>query len=112
MQIPDKSDFQPSAETLKKWLSTRKPTLNVGGVTMPGFFSDTGNSSDTGWFYVALFGELVGLLATLYGGMKSGGIFLILAALAILMFIFCDFFFAVKLHRKKAKECECLQASG
>ena len=106
MNIPDKSDFQPSAETLKKWLSARKPTLMVGGIAMPAFFSDTGNSSDTTWFYVAVIGEIMGLLTTVYGGARSGGIFLILALLAIVMFIFLDFFFAVRLHRKKATECE------
>lgn len=105
MYIPDKSDYQPSAQTLNMWLATRKPTLAVGGVSMPGFFSDTGNSSDTGWFFVGLSGEMAGLVTTIYGGWKSGGIFLSLAILAIVMFIFCDFFFAKKLHRNKAKEC-------
>ena len=78
MNIPDKSDFQPSAQTLGKWLAARKPTLQVSGVQMPGFFIDSGNSADTGWFYVALAGEVIGLCTTMYGGFKSGGIFSII----------------------------------
>lgn len=106
MHIPDKGSFQPTPETLKKWLSTRKPTLNVGGGSFPAFFKDEGNSSDTIWFIIAVVGEIIGLVVTVYGGFRSGGIFLILACLAILMFIFLDFFFAAKLHRKKGVECE------
>jgi hypothetical protein len=35
MLIKDKFDFQPSTESLEKWLSTRKSSINVGGVPMP-----------------------------------------------------------------------------
>jgi hypothetical protein len=105
MYIPDKSDFMPSREALAKWLSTRKSNLNVGGVLMPQFFSDNGNSSDSNWFIIACIGELLGFGTTIYGGMRSGGIFMIFATLCIIMFIFCDFFFAIKLHRNKARNC-------
>ena len=73
---------------------------------MPRFFSDLGNSSDSLWFMVAIIGELIGLGTTVYGGARSGGTFLIFATLAIIMFIFCDFFFAVKLHRNKGNQCK------
>jgi hypothetical protein len=106
MLIKDKSDFQPSTESLEKWLSTRKSSINVGGVSMPQFFSDTGNSADSAWFYIACIGELVGLVVTIWGGIKNGGIFLIFATLSIVMFVFCDFFFAILLHRKKATICK------
>lgn len=106
MFIPGKNDFQPSPEALNLWLSTRKSNINIGGVSMPRFFSDTGNSADSNWFYLACFGEALGLGSTIYGGMRSGGIFLIFATLCIAMFIICDFFFAVKLHRNKAKICK------
>ncbi len=106
MEIKAKTDFQPSTEALEKWLSTRKSSINVGGVSMPQFFSDTGNSADTNWFYIACAGELLGLVVTIYGGFKNGGIFLIFATLSIIMFVFCDFFFAILLHRKKAAICK------
>lgn len=106
INVPDKENFQPSVETLRKWLSTRKPTLNVGGYQVPGFFSDLNVSADRNWFYIAVLGELIGFIITIYGGFRSGGVFLILAASGIIMFIFCDFFFAVKLHRRKGKITE------
>jgi len=106
MQIKHKSDFQPSTESLEKWLSTRKSSINVDGVPMPQFFSDTGISADSSWFIVACVGELIGLGLTIYGGFKNGGIYLIFATLSIIMFVFCDFFFAILLHRKKAANCK------
>lgn len=111
MYIPDKSEFQPSDEALNKWLATRKPTLRVGGVLMPGFFSDIGNSGDTGWFTVGLIGELAGLIVTVWGGINSGGIILVFAIIAIVMFVFLDYVCAVKLHRNKALECRLLSES-
>ena len=106
VDIPSKEHFQPSTETLRKWLTTRKPTLNVGGYQVPGFFSDLNVSADRNWFYVAVLGEIIGFFITIYGGFRSGGVFLLLAATGIIMFIFCDFFFAVKLHRRKGKITE------
>lgn len=105
MKIPDKADFQPSAETMMQWLATRKPTLMVGGASFPAFFDDTGNSSDTSWVWLAAFGEIVGLITTIYGGFKNGGIFLFLSGLAIVMFIILDVVFAKWLHRNKAAQC-------
>ncbi len=106
MDIKNKTQFQPSTESLEKWLSTRKKSINVGGVSMPQFFSDTGDSVDSAWFFIACIGELFGLIVTIYGGFKHGGIFLIFATLSIIMFVFCDFFFAILLHRKKSTICK------
>ncbi len=105
MDIKDKSDFQPSSQTLRKWLGTRKPDLTIAGMNVPGFLGDSGNSTDTTWFWVAVLGEIAGLVATMYGGVRGGGEFLIVALLGVLMFIFCDFFFASKLHRNEGKKC-------
>lgn len=106
MIIKDKSDFQPSTESLEKWLSTRKKSINVGGVSIPNFFSDTGNSADSNWFFIACIGEVLGLIITIYGGFKNGGIYIIFATLSIIMFVFCDFFFAILLHRRKSTICK------
>ena len=105
MFIPDKTFFQPSSQTLSKWLATRKGDIVVGRIPMPRYFSDVGNSKDQFWFIIAIIGELLGLGTALAGGMRSGGTFLIFAAISIIMFIFCDFFFAYKLHRNKENVC-------
>lgn len=73
---------------------------------MPQFFSDTGNGVDSTWFFIACFIELIGLVLTIGGGLKFGGVYLIFATLSIIMFVFCDFFFAILLHRKKANICK------
>ncbi|MEN6454190.1 MAG: hypothetical protein ABFD10_08015 [Prolixibacteraceae bacterium] len=106
MNIKHKTHFQPSTESLEKWLSTRKKSINMSGVSIPQFFSDTGDSVDSAWFFIACIGELLGLIVTIYGGLKNGGIFLIFATLSIIMFVFCDFFFAILLHRKKSTICK------
>ncbi len=106
MDIPFKPDFQPTSQTLRKWLSTRKTPINFNGIQIPAYFSDTGNSADSNWFWIAVIGEVTGIIMTFYGGFRNGGVFIWLAMLGILAFVFCDFFFAVLLHRKKAVECE------
>lgn len=108
--IKNAGSFQPSHDTLNKWLSTRKygnmtDDLIVGGVPMPRYFSDVGDSTDRTWFMIAVLGELIGLVMTLWGGAKSGGSIFIFATMTIIMFIFCDFFFAYKLHRNKGEKC-------
>lgn len=104
--IPNRTKFQPSAQTIQKCLATRKNNyLFVGGNNYPRYLSSTGNSADSLWFMVAIVGELVGLGTTIAGGARSGGAFLIFASITVIMFIFCDFFFAVKLHRNKARNC-------
>lgn len=105
MKIENKADFQPSTKALEKWLATRKSSTYVAGFTVPQFFSDT-DKNDRGWFLGACFGELFGLIITIYGGMKHGGIFLLFATLYIVLFIISDFFFAIKLHRNEARKCK------
>jgi hypothetical protein len=106
MDIPFKTDFQPTNQTLRKWLSTRKTPINFNGIQIPAYFSDTGNSADSNWFWIAVLGEVTGIIMTVYGGFSNGGVFIWLAMIGILAFVFCDFFFAVLLHRKKGVECE------
>lgn len=103
MIIPNKSDFQPSGATLQKWLATRKPKINIEGVSMPGFLADEGNS-DYSWFILAMIIEFGGLFLTIYGGAKSGGVFMFFAILLVSLFIILDLVFANKLHRNEAKK--------
>ncbi|MEI6411207.1 MAG: hypothetical protein WCR52_17595, partial [Bacteroidota bacterium] len=101
MNIPDKNIFRPSGETLTRWLSTRKPELIIGDIPITGFFSDLGNSNDRRWFILGLIGELVGLLLIISGGLNLGGAAAGIAFISVCAFIFCDIFFATKLHRNK-----------
>lgn len=105
MNILDRMAFQPSAETLKKWLSTRKPSFPISSISFPGFFSDEGNSSDQNWFIFALIGEVLGLGASIYAGLIAEDIgTLIFAVVVVIVFIILDIFFAIKLHRNEGNK--------
>lgn len=106
MEIPNKSKFQPSKKVLELWLATRKYNINIGGTLMPQFFSDTGNAADSKWVLIAAFGEILGLILMIIGGIKHGGIWLIFAIISISLFIIVDLIIAWKLHRNKAKICK------
>lgn len=106
MHIPNRESFLPSKPTLRRWLATRKPHYNISGAQFPGFFSDTGNGQDTLWFISAILGETACLGLTLYGGASSGGEYFIAALIFVVLFIICDIFFALKLHRNHAKHTE------
>ncbi len=101
IQIPEKFHFEPTANTLTKWLSTRKAKFSAGSFPMPGFFGDDSSDKDTLWFWIAMLLEITGGLITIYfGGSKGTGI-LIIALLAVIGFIVLDLFFAIKLHDSK-----------
>jgi hypothetical protein len=87
-------------------LATRKPVLDVGGTSVPGFFSDTGESADTAWFFVGVLGEVLGLIALNLGGALNGGMYLPLGAFTALAFVWCDYLFAVRLHRREGLRCK------
>lgn len=104
MDIPDKTHFQPGSESLKKWLSTRKPTLEVSGLAFPGFFSEHKISRDTTMFWIAFTIEVLGLSLITFGGLKSKD-FMAYAISSAILFFFLDIFFALKLHRNKGEIC-------
>ncbi len=106
MNIPNKQEIHPCADTLKTWLAARKPEHTVARLSFPGFFSDTDHSKDANWFYFAVFGELAGLFMTIYGGLRSGGIFALIAILLVVTFIICDIAFAKLLHRLEGERCK------
>jgi hypothetical protein len=112
MTIPDKAVFQPSAEALEMWLATRKPSLVVGGTSVPGLLSDAGNSSDTAWFFLGLLGEVLGLITLILGGAINGGVFLPLAMSAAAAFVCCNYCFAVLLHRREGLRCRLRAQKG
>ena len=106
-RIPSRFDYQPPRATMNKWLSCRQDeTLLIGTFEMPKLFSDEGSSSDSIWFMVAVLGEVIGLGITIIGGMRSGGQIFAFATLTVIMFILCDFFFAIKLHRNVGSKCK------
>lgn len=105
MIIPDKTAFQPSGAALKKWLATRKSTIHINGVPLQGFFNDTGNSTDTSWFYVAMAAELLGLTTLITGGAINGIAFLVGAVAVVVVSVFCDMLLAIGLHRHVGERC-------
>lgn len=103
--IPNRFHFQPDRNALAAWLATRKANLQIGTVSIPGFYADHKFTDDQAWYFGAVSGELVGAFLTVLGGIRKGGPFLIGAVILVLMFVSCDIFFAIKLHRNAAKKC-------
>lgn len=100
MIIPDKKDFQPSNDALNYWLATRKKVKTLAGKDIMPLFTDTDFENDKNWYYIAIGLELMGLLATIYGGARSGGIFAIIAIIVVVAFMFIDFvWIAPQLHK-------------
>lgn len=106
MNIQDRNVFQPSSNALNQWLSTRKPEHVIAGYNAPGFFHDIDYSKDASWFAFAMVGEIIGFILTILGGMRSGGIFLIIAVTTVIVFIILDIAFARLLHQDKAEKCK------
>ncbi len=102
MRIPDKDQFQPSQDALNYWLATRKKVKILAGKDIMPLFTDTDYENDKKWYYIALGLEFIGLLATIYGGLRSGGIFAIIAIIVVIAFMFIDFvWIAPQLHKKE-----------
>lgn len=101
--IPDRSNFAPDDNALVKWLGTRKMGKPIGNTTLPGFYSDSGFSDDSRWFWFGIVGEIVGIGLIFAGASKKGGVFALVAILLALAFVACDLFLANKLHQFVAK---------
>ena len=92
--------FEPSLETLKLWLNTRKSRTTKGG----GLFETDRFSSDRSWFLIALTFEVIAFFLTLWGGvLKFQGtnkvMPLLFAIFASFFFVILDFF-GVLIHHK------------
>jgi membrane protein YdbS with pleckstrin-like domain len=102
MRITDKNLFQPSNDALNDWLSTRKKVQQLAKKDIMPLFTDTDYTNDKKWWWIALSLELLGLLATIYGGLRSGGTFAIIAILVVVVFLFIDFvWIAPQLHKNE-----------
>lgn len=100
MIIPDKKDFQPSNDALNYWLATRKKVKTLAGKDIMPLFTDTDFENDKKWYFIAIGLEVMGLIATIYGGARSGGIFAIIAIIVVIAFMFIDFvWIAPQLHK-------------
>lgn len=106
MYIPMKDSFEPSSNTLRKWLGTRKPTYTISGAQFPGFFSDPGNSMDTFWVSIAFGTEILGLSLAIYGALNRDTSTLLFTIAAALFLIVIDFVFALLLHKDVAIKCK------
>jgi hypothetical protein len=102
-------DFEPSVETKKKWLATRKNKskreykFGPGSerLIIHGLFDTYGRKKDSALFYLALCLELLGMFVILAG---AGAGLLIIGTL--LASIFIDVILAVLLHWKVGEICE------
>jgi len=103
--IPQKSQFEPNKDALNQWLYTRKSIHHIGGSSIPGLFNDTRYDVDLNWTYIAITGELIGIILTIYGGVKIGGYFTLVSILVVIGLLLLDILCAAKLHRTKAREC-------
>jgi hypothetical protein len=105
MIIPNKDQFEPTKETLHKWLAIRKPEYYVAGGQYPAYLNSSSNNPDSAWFFFAALGELAGLVTTIYGGFTGGASFVALAIIGAVLFVIADFVLAFLLHKCKNVEC-------
>jgi hypothetical protein len=94
--------FEPSIETLKLWLNTRKEKTPRG----TGLFETDRFNLDRNWFVVAFLFEIAAFVLTIWGGtLKYYGTkkisILIIALLASLFFVLLDYFGVLLHHRGK-----------
>ena len=119
----DFCQFEPSRKAILSWLSCRQNDLFIAGTQIPSLLGKKRNISDSIWFIIALLGELItwftfSILLLKYD-IKTydiDGIEIVdtqpnlLLLLLFLIIIFCDFFFAIRLHRnvgeKRRRKCE------
>lgn len=97
--IKDRQQFEPNHDARKVWLGTRKGK-KVGNIS--GFYSTEGYHSDTSWVIVAICIELIAVGLTIYGGFNKGGVWLIVAIIAICAFVILDFIGANLYHKPEA----------
>ena len=97
--IQQPEDFQPSEESRKKWLSTRKLPQPIGVVNFPGYYKTDGYSNDTSWFLLAFGVEIVALIVTIIGGFSKSIGFGIISIIIVILFILFDFLGAKLVHK-------------
>ena len=97
--IQNPEDFQPSEESRKKWLSTRKHPQPIGIVNFPGYYKTDDYSIDSYWFLIALGIELVALIVTIIGGFSKSPGFGIISVIIVILFVFFDILGAKFVHK-------------
>ena len=103
--IPNRSNFEPTQNSLSKWLSTRKSKIQIANSSIHGFYSDFNFSEDARWFWIGIIGEIIGILLIFVGAAKKGSFFVVVAIVLAVAFAICDIFCAKLLHRNVAKRC-------
>ncbi|WP_298356717.1 hypothetical protein [Runella sp.] len=103
--IPNRANFEPTQNSLSKWLGTRKSKIQISNSSIHGLYSDFNFSEDARWFWIGIIGELAGILLIFIGAAKKGSFFVGVAMVLAIAFVFCDIFFANRLHRNVAKRC-------
>jgi hypothetical protein len=77
--------FEPSRESKKMFLSTRKEELTYGGFTHPGLFNSYNYSKDSWFFFLAILLEVIGLGLIIHYGNFEAGNALLIAFVAVIL---------------------------
>jgi hypothetical protein len=94
--FPKRSELSPKSESLMSYTETQKTKLQITpGYGLPGLNISVNHDRNAFWFKVAMFGELLGLLLTIWGGVSYGDVGLGIAViLVVALFIVADWFIA------------------
>ncbi len=97
--IQHPSDFQPTEDSRKKWLFTRKFEQKIGVLNFPGYYKTDGYSTDSFWFTLAISVEIVAVFITILGGFSKGIGFGIGSVIIVGLFVFFDVLGAKLVHK-------------
>lgn len=97
--IQHPADFQPTEDSRKKWLFTRKHEQKIGVLNFPGYYKTDGYSNDSFWFSLALSVEILAVFFTIMGGFKKGLIFGIASVIIVIIFVIFDLLGAKLVHK-------------
>lgn len=104
-EIKNRFEFEPNSDARKTWLGTRKAPFPVGNFSLPGFYHTIDYEKDSNWVMGAAAIEAVAIALTLYGGISKGGIYLLGAITAVILFVVFDIVGANFFHRNNADKC-------
>lgn len=97
--IQHPADFQPTEDSRKKWLYTRKFEQKIGVLNFPGYYKTDGYSTDSFWFTLAISVEIVAVIITILGGFSKGLGFGIGSVIIVALFVFFDVLGAKLVHK-------------
>lgn len=97
--IQHPADFQPTEDSRKKWLFTRKNEQKIGVLNFPGYYKTDGYSTDSFWFSLAIAVEIIAVIITIIGGFSKGLGLGIGSVIIVALFVFFDVLGAKLVHK-------------